>query len=263
MLSYSYMSALPQVFIFAFGTVIGSFLNAVLWRLRTRESFIVGRSYCPHCRHELAAVDLVPLFSYLLLGGKCRYCRRAISPSYILVETATGLLFLLAALRWLPAEGAASGLVLARLLLDWYFLAVLVIVFVFDLRYMMILPAVVLPAAVIAFLGNLALGQSWLALLLGAAIGGGFFYAQLVLSRGQWIGGGDIYLGLLLGAMLGWSSLLVTLFLAYVSGAIVGVGLLLAKRKTMKSQIPFGTFLAAAAAVTLLYGDRLLLWYLG
>ena len=256
------MSTIVQVFVFGFGTIIGSFLNAVIWRLRTKESFIVGRSYCPHCRHELAAADLVPMFSYLLLGGRCRYCRKPISPSYIAVETAVGALFLLAGLRWIGGP-AASVAALPQVLLAWYLIAVMVVVFVFDLRYMMILPSVVLPAAAVAFAANLALGRSPLSLLLGVLIAAGFFYLQLTLSRGRWIGGGDVYLGVLLGAMLGWQLVLVALFLAYVSGAIAGIGLLAAKKKTMQSQLPFGTFLSAAAIVALLYGDKLILWYLG
>jgi len=257
------MSIIGQVFIFAFGAMIGSFLNAVLWRLRRRESFIVGRSYCPECRHALASVDLVPIVSFLLLGGKCRYCRKPICPSYLLVEIAAGTLFLLAAIQTAADRDILGPAFMPQMLLYWYFIAVLILVFVYDLRYMLILPSVTVPAAVVALAGNLALGRSWWSLVLGCAIGAGFFYLQLVLSRGKWIGGGDVYLGFLLGAMLGWPLVLVALFLAYVSGAAVGLILLTAKKKTLKSQLAFGTFLSAAAVVSLLYGNRIILWYLG
>jgi prepilin signal peptidase PulO-like enzyme (type II secretory pathway) len=257
------MPIVGQAFIFAFGAVIGSFLNAVLWRLHAKESFIFGRSHCPHCRHELAAVDLVPILSYLLLGGKCRYCRRTIDPAYLLIEVAAGTLFLLSALNLMTLAGGLDAAALARLLLQWYLLAVLIIVFVYDCRYMLILPSIALSAAAVAFAGNLALGQSWWSLLVGAVFGGGFFYLQYVLSGGRWIGGGDIYLGVLLGAMVGWPQVLLVLFLAYISGAVVGSALLLARKKTMQSQVPFGTFLSAAGAVVLLYGDQIAAWYLG
>ena len=257
------MSIIGQVFIFAFGAMVGSFLNAVLWRLRCQESFIVGRSYCPECRHNLAALDLVPIVSYLLLGGKCRYCRKPISPSYLLVEIAAGTLFLLAAIQAAVGRDVLSPAFLPQLLLYWYFIAVLILVFVYDLRYMLILPSVTIPAAIIAIIGNLALGRSWWSLLLGCFIGAGFFYLQLVLSRGEWIGGGDVYLGFLLGAILGWPLVLVALFLAYVSGASVGLILLTSKKKTLKSQLAFGTFLSAATVVSMLYGNSILLWYLG
>ncbi len=253
-----------QVFVFVFGAIIGSFLNAVLWRLRTKESFIFGRSYCPHCRHELAAVDLVPIVSYLLLGGKCRYCKKTISPSYLAVELTMGALFLLAALSVLPAGIPVDlSLALPRLLLYWYLIGVFVLVFVFDLRYMMILRSVTLPAAALAALANLALGMNIFALILAAAVGCGFFYLQLVLSKGRWIGGGDVWLGLLMGAALGWPGVLVALFLAYVSGAVFGLALLAMRKKTLQSQLPFGTFLSAAAVLTLLYGERIVAWYLG
>jgi prepilin signal peptidase PulO-like enzyme (type II secretory pathway) len=253
------MSPLLQAFIFFFGAVIGSFVNAVLWRLRTRESFIFGRSYCPACRHELSAVDLIPILSWLMLGGRCRYCRKPISPSYLIIETVMGALFLMAALR----VGVLGESQLARLLFTWYGIAVMVIVFVYDLRYMMILHSVTLPAAAVAFAANWAMGASPARLALAAAAAGGFFYLQYVLSKGRWIGGGDAYLGLMMGAFLGWPAVLVALFLAYVSGAMVSAVLLLSGRRTMKSQLPLGTFLAASSIVVMLWGERLLDWYLG
>lgn len=257
------MPLVGQAFIFGFGAVIGSFLNAVLWRLRTRESFIFGRSYCPQCRHELAAPDLVPIISYLLLGARCRYCRKPIHPSYILIEASTGTLFLLTAINLIGITGSLDGRLLSRLLLDWYLIAVFVLIFVYDLRYMLILPSVALPAAAVAMVGNVVLGFSPGSLVLGVAITAGFFYLQLVLSRGRWIGGGDVYLGVLMGAALGWSSSLLALFLAYVSGALIGLILIASKRLNLKSQVPFGTFLSAGAVISLLYGDRILSWYLG
>lgn len=258
------MSPVLAAFVFLFGTVIGSFLNAVLWRLRTGESFVSGRSYCPSCRHELAPKDLIPLVSWaLLLRGRCRYCKAGISPSYFVIEAATGLLFLAAAARMVPDTGLLDGHGLAKLLLAWYFIATLVVVFVFDYRYMLILRSVTLPAAVLAFAGNLALGMPPLGLVLGAVVGAGVFQLQFWLSKGKWIGGGDVHLGLLIGAMLGLPLTLVALFIAYVSGALLGVALLAAKKRTWQSQIPFGTFLAAGTVASLLWGNAILNWYLG
>jgi prepilin signal peptidase PulO-like enzyme (type II secretory pathway) len=258
------MHSILAGFIFFFGTIVGSFLNAVLWRLRTGESFVLGRSYCIVCRHELAAKDLLPILSYLLLGGKCRYCRGRISPSYLLIELATGALFLLAAMRVLPEGAAAIGAFdLSRLLLAWYVIAILIIVFVFDLRYMLILRSVTLPATVLAGVANVVLGMGTHDMLFGAIVGAGIFYIQYAASKGRWIGGGDIYLGLFMGAALGWPRILAALFLAYVVGAAVGATLMLFKRASWKTQIPFGTFLAAAAIASLLYGESMLSWYVG
>ena len=256
------MALFTAFVIFVFGTVIGSFLNAVIWRLRTGESVVIGRSYCPSCGHTLSPWDLIPAISYLLLRGRCRYCRKSIGAHYLAVEVSTGLLFL--ALAYLDlAQGPIDQQSLVRLLVHWYFAAILTIIFVYDLRYMMILPKVAVPATIIALGANLALGQSPLLLVASALGAAGFFWFQLVVSRGKWIGGGDIYLGALMGAMLGFPGTLVALFLAYVSGAVVGSLLILARRKTWKSEVPFGTFLAAATAVTLLVGERLVNWYLG
>lgn len=255
------MPAHLQVFIFTFGAIVGSFLNAVIWRLRTNESFVGGRSYCPNCRHRLSPFDLVPILSYLLLRGRCRYCRMGICPSYLIVEAVTGLIFLLFAMQ--AFSGGIETDQLARLLLNWYVTAVMVIVFVYDQKYMLIPRSVTLPAVILAFFGNLALGTDVLHLIMGVLIGGGFFWLQRVLSKGRWVGGGDVHLGLAMGAALSFPLILVALFMAYVVGAVVSVGLLTLGNKAWKSEIPFGTFLSAACVVTLLYGSQILGWYLG
>jgi len=254
------MSLAEQIFIFCFGAVIGSFLNAVIWRLRTRESFLVGRSYCPKCRETLEVLDLVPILSYLVLGGRCRHCRKAIGSQYLWIELFVATAFLLAARVWQP--GIAVG-GLPRLLLAWYAIAILTIVFVYDLRYFLVLRSVTVPAAVIFAFANLLLGFHWSFVLAGMIVAGGFFWLQYKLSKGQWVGGGDMYVGFLMGAILGWPMVLVALLMAYVSGAIVGLALLAAKRKHLKSQLPFGPFLAAATLVVMLYGQRIIDWYLG
>ncbi|MBU0625859.1 prepilin peptidase [Patescibacteria group bacterium] len=258
------MPLLLPAFIFVFGIIIGSFLNAVIWRLRTKESFLISRSYCPHCRHGLSWRDLIPLLSWLLLRGKCRYCSVRISLSYFLVELIAGILFLLVALRILPVDfqnvGADS---LASLLLAWSAVAILIIVFVYDLQYMLILRSVTLPAAVLFFIANVALGKAPIKLIIAIIICAGFFWLQHVLSRGKWIGGGDVYLGVLMGALLGFPKILLALFMAYIIGATTGVSLLVMQQKSWKSELPFGTFLSLATIVTLLYGDLIIHWYLG
>lgn len=258
------MTPLLAAFVFIFGAVIGSFLNAVLWRLRTGESFVRGRSYCRSCRHVLAPRDLVPVMSFFFLRGRCRYCREVISSSYVVIELAVGALFLAAAKAVLPVGPTViATAALARMLLDWYLLSTFVVVFVFDLRYMLILRSVTLPAAVIAAAANLALGMPPLSLIAGLLAGGGVFYLQYAASRGRWVGGGDVQLGLLMGAALGLGGALAAILAAYVAGAFYGAALLASGKKGWKSQIPFGTFLSASAAVMLLYGDRIVGWYLG
>jgi leader peptidase (prepilin peptidase) / N-methyltransferase len=260
------MNLTLSAFVIVFGAVIGSFLNAVLWRLHSGESLARGRSLCPHCRHALAPLDLVPILSWLALGGRCRYCRAGIGASYLWIEVATAALFWLAAVEALPALAAGGSIEpreLARLLLDWYLLATLLVVFVFDLRHMLILRVVTTPATLIALAGSWALGVSPASLAIGAAFGGGFFWLQHALSRGRWVGGGDVHLGLLMGVMLGGARTVAAVMLAYMAGALYAVYLLATKRASGKTEIPFGTFLSAGAAVMLLYGDAILNWYFG
>ena len=142
------------------------------------------------------------------------------------------------------------------------FSSFLIIIFVYDLKYYLILDEVVIPAAIFAFLVNLSLGLSFWNLALAGLIGGGFFLIQFLISKGRWIGGGDIRLGVLMGLMLGFPLILVAFFVAYLVGAIVGLVLISLGKKKMSSQIPFGTFLSAATFFTFLYGQEFFDWYL-
>ena len=249
--------------VFIFGLFIGSFLNVVIFRLHRKETFIKGFSKCLFCGHRLYTKDLVPLFSYLYLKGHCRYCRQRFSHQYPLVELATGLIFALIYWHLLPSGFSAATIgQIWQVVFWWIMTAFLVIIFVYDLKYYLILDVVVLPAIVLAFIGNLFLGANIFNLLLAAVVASGFFLLQFVVSRGTWIGGGDIRLGFLMGALLGWRQILVALFLAYVIGALFCLVLLAFRRKQMSDKIPFGTFLSLATILTILFGEFLSVWYL-
>lgn len=241
------------------GLTIGSFLNALVYRMYNGISIVRGtdgraaRSFCPHCRHTLSALDLIPVVSYLVLGGKCRYCHKPIHWQYPVVELAAGVLCGIAAWRF----GAQIDTPIVAL----YFIGLLFI-FLYDLKYQLILDSVTLPFMPIVFVLSLVRGYTWSDLLLGAAFGGGFFAFQYVVSRGKWIGGGDIRLGVLLGFMLGFRVTVLALFLAYIVGACVAVYLLIAKRADLQSKVAFGTFLSASAVVCLLWGTSMVEWYL-
>ncbi len=244
--------------IFLLGLSAGSFLNVVIDRIYRNESFVGGRSHCPRCNTKLASRDLIPLVSFLFLKGKCRTCKKSISLQYPLVELATGVLFVLEYLRmitgvWWPTEAVAHPLLFFGR--DLIFLSTLVIIFVYDLRYMLILDRITVPAILFALGANMFLGLSLYNMLLGALVIGGFFLLQFVLSRGTWVGGGDIRLGVLMGVMLGLKSGLVALFSSYVFGAIVVILLLLLKRKAFKAEIAFGPFLVIGTYFALIFGD--------
>lgn len=249
------------LFVAVFGVVIGSFLNAVIWRLRVGRTFVNARSVCTHCGHELAALDLVPLLSYAWLRGKCRYCAKNIGWQYPVVEAAVSAAFVITAARLMPADGLWTMHLLAQLLLAWYAVAMLALVFVYDLRYMLILSRVTLPAAAILFVGNLLLGRPVLGLIFGLIVGYGFFWLQYVISKGKWIGGGDLQLGLLIGALLGWQGTLIAFWFAYVLGAVFAVVLLALKKREWQSQLPFGTFLAVGAFIAMLWGEAIIRRY--
>lgn len=252
------------VFVFILGLLAGSFLNVVIYRLHRGENYWQGFSKCLFCGHRLYFWDLVPLFSYVFLKGRCRYCRQVYSSQYFWVELATGLVFVLIFWHLMPGPELffTSGQVWLKLLLWWILAAFLIVIFVYDLRYYLILDKVVWPAAGVALLAALLNRYELMDLGWAVLIGGGFFLLQYLLSSGRWIGGGDIRLGVLMGLILVWPDILIALFIAYVSGSLVGIFLLLAGRKAWRDRIPFGTFLSAATLVTMLYGDNLLIWYL-
>lgn len=240
--------------VFVAGTVVGSFLNVVILRTRAKTSVADGRSKCMGCQTALSPRDLVPVLSFCALRGKCRSCKVPISIQYPLVELSAGVLFVLAFLN----DGL--GLSFVR---DITFVSTLIVIFVFDLRYMEIPDRFTVPAMAFALLANLYLGFAWSSLVLGAIAAGGFFLMQYVLSKGKWIGGGDIRLGVLMGLMLGLPSTVAALFVAYVVGAVYAGWLLATKRASAESQVPFGTFLAVATVVVMLVGDQIVGWYLG
>ena len=144
-----------------------------------------------------------------------------------------------------------------------FIVSVLVVVFVQDFNWYIILDRVILPATAIVFVSNILFGYDFLNLILGAFIAGGFFYLQFIISKGKWIGGGDIRLGLFMGASLGFYIVLVALFIAYILGSIVGIILILIGKKSMGSKLPFGTFLAPATLIALFWGQNILDWYIG
>ena len=243
------------IVIFLFGLIVGSFLNCVIYRLKTNKSFLKGRSYCPNCKHQLQWPDLIPVLSFFLLKGKCRYCQKKISWQYPLVEIATGLLFL-AIFNFSAPGGPASG---------WLFSIIpfLIVIFVYDLKHYLIPDKVIYPAIAITFVYDVLmsdiLGMS--DILISAFGAAGFFLAIVLISRGRWMGIGDIKLAFLMGLVLGFPKILVALFLAFMAGAIMGMILVFLGKKTLKSEVPFGPFLVSGTFIALFWGEKLINWY--
>lgn len=250
---------------FILGIVIGSFLNVLIYRLPRQEQFVRGGSVCPKCNHVLKAKDLIPLFSFIFLGGKCRYCHKNISWQYPVIEFVTGVLFVFIAYYHQINMDFGDILFWRNLII----VSGLIVVFMTDLKHFLLFDAVTWFLVIIAVISNFVLSimsvgwqtSLWEFVLAGVA-GALFFWLQHALSRGAWIGQGDIYLGLLMGLLLGPQNLIVALFFAYILGAIVSIVLLLKKKKQLKSQIPFGVFLVLGTFIAMFWGQRILNWYL-
>lgn len=243
-----------------FGLAVGSFLNVLIVRLPQGEG-ISGRSRCRRCGAVIPWYRNLPVVSFALQRGRCAACRGNISWQYPAVELITGGLFALVAARHLGEPTALADV--GWLLRDLTFTSVLIVVFAIDLQHYLILDAVTIPGALFAISANLILGERFVDLALGGILGAGFFAAQYLVSRGRWIGDGDIRLGLMLGLMLGPGRLVVALLIAYLVGALVAIILLSLRRRRLGSRLPLGTFLALGGFAVLLYGDALLSWYLG
>jgi prepilin signal peptidase PulO-like enzyme (type II secretory pathway) len=216
---------------------------------------------CPKCKKKISWYDNIPVLSFFILRGRCRYCHKSISLQYPAVEIIIGVLFVLA----LYNHQANNWLLVADfwlLIRNLFFISILTVIFIYDLRWYLILDIITVPAMIVALILNLFLEYPLQNLFLAAVIGAGFFLFQYIISRGKWIGGGDIRMGALMGFMLGYPGVITGLMLSYIFGSIIGIILLIAGRKKMSSQIPFGTFLSAATIITLLYGQKILVWYM-
>jgi leader peptidase (prepilin peptidase) / N-methyltransferase len=246
---------------FIFGLIIGSFLNVVILRL-PKEQTLSGRSECPKCKHELQPLDLVPVFSYLFLRGKCRYCKAKISPRYMIIELVTGLLFALASLVFVPVD-LVSTLELIRVL---FITSVLIAVFVIDFEHYLILDAIVYPSIIVLALMSLGIdlasGSSLFVTGIFAALALSLFFGSIYhFSGGEWMGFGDVKFALFLGFATPGLLVFGMLLFASLLGSIVGILLILLKGKNMKTEIPFGTFLSVSCIILVYFGSQIFSWY--
>jgi len=258
-----------------FGLIVGSFLSVVVSRLETGESIWKGRSKCTTCKKKIKSYDLVPLLSFMVLKGKCRYCEKKISAFYPLIEIATGVLFALLFYRFSDAFSGANVYLFFGLHI--LILASLIAVFFYDWFYYIIPDKVLIPVGgivLVAAVINSLLSKLFqldifvyapgiLNLVLGLVIGGGFFLILVLVSREKWMGWGDVKLGAFLGLFLGYPLVLVALFFAFILGSLFSIILILLKKKSMKDLIPFGPFLVLGGLIALFVGKWVINWYLG
>lgn len=239
------------------GALIGSFLNVCIHRIPRGESVIRPRSRCPHCHAAIRSYDNLPILSFFILRGRCRQCRVPISWHYPLVEMINtgGYLFLL----WKFSLGW-------QLLVYALLFSALVVVTFIDLSHQIVPDRITLPGMVVGALAAATVLPAGLVnALFGILLGGGLFY--LIAKVSSWwlgqeaMGGGDIKLIAMIGAFLGWRNVLLTIFIAALTGSIVGLYLMIVLGKDRKYAVPFGPFLALGAVVSLCWGPEILFWY--
>jgi len=250
---------------FIIGACAGSAVNCLVERKISDRDWWRGRSACPHCGRNLRWYELIPVVSFIIQGGRCRACHEKLRWQYLLSEISLGVFFALAwsragvDLNVISAQNFWPFLIVAR---DWLMLCFLAAIFWYDYRQQLIPDAWVVLGGALALSFNIFLGVHWWQLLIGAGACAGFLGAQYVVSRGRWIGLGDVKLGVFLGLLVGWPQVAVLILLTYIMGGLVGTWLLARRRAGLKSAVALGPFLTLAAAITLLYGQNLLEWYL-
>jgi leader peptidase (prepilin peptidase)/N-methyltransferase len=246
------------ILIVVFGLVWGSFLNVVIYRLPRGFSIVRPPSSCPHCGKQIRAYENIPILSYLFLRGKCGNCKAKISLTYPLVEALTPFCFLLVHMQYSLRPHFFACCLFAS--------AMIVLGFI-DYYHQILPDEVTLPSMVLAliytfFRDDLSLVQA----LLGAGVGAGFllfvYGVYYIVRKKEGLGLGDVTMMLLVGAFLGWKQTLLTLILASFGGAVVGILFIIFKKKDLQHALPFGTFLAPAAFVALLFGQTIIHVYL-
>lgn len=262
---------LLAIFILVLGASVGSFLSVVIHRInKGKKGIIFGKSVCPKCRKKLKTIDLVPIFSYLFLKGKCRYCKKKISSEYLSLELLTALIFLAIYFKYpFLIEDFETGTAFANneLLIPFIFHIIYGIFFVgiffYDLKHKEIPNLFLFPLIAVALLGSLVIGiPGSISMMIAVGIALAFFGGQILISGGKWLGEGDLYFGIGMALIFGWQLLIAALVISYTFGAIVSVFLLLSKKVTAKSKIPFAPFLILGSLITMFFGEEILTWYL-
>ncbi len=244
---------------FIFGLCVGSFLNVCIFRIPADKSIISPGSMCSNCGKAIKFYDNIPVLSFLLLKGRCRFCGASISLRYPLIEILGGLFGV--AVVWKFGPTLTAGIYFS-------FIATLLAVSFIDIDHRIIPDVISLPGIPIFFLASLALpqltyGQS----LLGILAGGGSLFAVAwtynLLTGKDGMGGGDIKLLAMIGALLGWKGVLFTIFMASAAGTVIGIIVMLYTKKGMKLAVPFGPFLSLGAVIYIFFGTQIIQWYYG
>lgn len=245
-------SALLYIFVFLYGIVIGSFLNVCIYRIPKKESVVTVGSHCMSCNHKLVWYDLFPLFSFLFLKGRCRYCGTKLSAQYPLVEAVNGLLYVIVfAVHGLNLESVLYSLLVSALL----------VLSVIDYRTLEIpisVNAVILGIGIVHLVVDF---ENWIHYIIGFFAASLFLFLCLIVTRGKGIGGGDIKLMATAGLCLGWQNILLALAAGCIIGSVIQC-IIIAVTKN-KTKFAMGPYLSVGIFVAMLWGDAFVEWYLG
>ena len=298
-LKYLLMTTLLLLTSFIFGSIVGSFLNVLVERIDTNESPFKGRSHCPYCKKTLTFWELIPIFSYFLLKGRCSQCKNKISIQYPLIEFLTALFFLLLSLRILRLPlikavflnlNPSHFLILLNFLFWFFWVFVFIAISLYDIKKYLILTEVLIPAIVIAafwrvFYGffylfkkdNLFLSFSkflgkesyvfgnysyFLSLILGIIFSFGIIALIVYITKEKAMGWGDAILAFFIGLILGFPESLIALIIAFLIGGFSSLVFIIFKKKNLKSYLPFAPFLSLGALLVMLFGDIIIKSYL-
>ena len=247
------------ILIFILGLIVGSFSNVCIYRIPRNESIIYPVSHCPKCRSSILPKDNIPLISYILLKGRCRNCKSKISIQYPMVELITGLIYLIIYLTY--------GLSIQSLIYIILSSALTIIAFI-DLNEQIVPDVISLPGIVIGFIISFFVPYiSFINSALGVVVGGGIILitglAGSVIFKKEAMGGGDVKLAAMIGAFLGWRYIVISLFLGFFLGALAGIILIISKIKSREDVVPFGPFIVLGSFFTLLWGEKIITWYIG
>lgn len=242
---------------FAFGAIVGSFLNVCIYRIPLKQSVVSPPSSCPQCGSSIRWYQNIPVLSWVLLRGRCAECSMSISARYPLVESLTGALYML--VFW------AFGYTFTTSAF-WLFVSLLIIVTFIDLDHRIIPNSISLPGVLIGFIASFFMPWlNWSDSLLGVVLGGGSLLLVAVVyklvAKREGMGMGDVKLLGMIGAFLGWKSIFPIIFVASLVGSIVGVSQMLFKGADSKLALPFGPFLSLASLIYIFWWNDLFLWY--
>jgi leader peptidase (prepilin peptidase) / N-methyltransferase len=264
----SFVEPIPSLFFFVIGLLLGSFFNVLIYRLPREESIVFPGSHCPHCGHPLSPWENIPVFSFIVLRGKCSYCKESISPAYPFVELLTGCASLALWRFCIIQETTAltTSWQIPVIALQALTLLSMIPIFVIDLKHFIIPDILTIPGIVLSFIFSFFPGGiAPVGSILGIAAGGGsllavVFFGKYILKK-EAMGGGDVFLMAMAGALWGWKIAFACIVIGSFLGSIIG-GICIALGRMQKDQrIPFGPFLAAGLWISVLTIDKLSAWY--